>query len=119
MKEPILFGDDAKISPTIADLAIKVVGTKTAVNSFEIDTMIAFVNVIDTTEDDDDDDADTKNDTATIILTTLISRVAPTMTDFRPIESNKLPKIGLKIISKTAPKLAMDDNNFVADAAPN
>ena len=119
MKEPILFGVDAKISPTIADLAIKVVGTKTAVNSFEIDTMIAFVNVIDTTEDDDDDDADTKNDTATIILTTLISRVAPTMTDFRPIESNKLPKIGLKIISKTAPKLAMDDNNFVADAAPN
>ena len=119
MKEPILFGVDAKISPTMADLAIKVVGTKTAVTSFEIDTMIAFVKVIETPEDDDDDDGNNKNDTATIRLTPLINRVAPTMTDFRPIESNKLPKIGLNIISKTAPTLAMDDKSFVADAAPN
>ena len=116
MNEPILFGFDAKTSPTIADTAINVVGKKTALHSFEIDTMIAFVNVIDTTEDEDEE---TRNDAATIILTTLISRVAPTMTDFRPIESNKLPKMGLKIISKTAPKLAILLRIFVQRSAPN
>mmetsp|Transcript_32100 Transcript_32100/g.36496 ORF Transcript_32100/g.36496 Transcript_32100/m.36496 type:complete len:188 (+) Transcript_32100:735-1298(+) len=107
IKEPIFSGVDPITSPTTAELDINNNGNTIEPVNFDRDTKIAGLLFPE------------KNDAPTIALTMDIANVAIIMTGLRPMESDKLPKMGLSIISNAAAKLDNVDKIDVARLDPN